>query len=351
MTTLFEPLGPGTNASSSGQVAYFRRWATLFHVVFFGGLALMLALRWTRPGFAWSPTDTVLFAVVLAQVALEVRFLLHPSQDHRGWMVHLGLGLGLWYLQWQLEPLFVWLFLPYLGLMTSWLSPRLIQRLDVAQYDLELAGHREAELIALRERERLARDLHDSLGHALVTLTVQLEASQRLLTVDPARCRSMLDQLQALTRGTMEALRRSLANLRAPGLGERPLTVALAALVAEAQQRAHLATECHLSPLADRLPPPVAEALWRVAQEGLANVEKHARATRISMMLTTGPDEIVLRIVDNGVGLPADATERPGHYGLRGLRERLEGLGGVFSAAASDLGTTMEARIPVVGEP
>jgi signal transduction histidine kinase len=387
----------------------FQRFITVFHFVFLGGLALILALRWRQPGFAWRPQDTALLALVLLQAGLYLRFFLRPPPQWRWWAVHFVAGFGIWLAEWRLEAAYEWVGLAYLGQMFGVLPPRyslpaatavfaaylsekfgwdqlthlggwmwfgllsvmgawsalglflhrlattsserarLIQELQAAQRELEAARQRETELAALRERERLARDLHDSLGHALVTLTVQLEAAQRLLLVDPIRARTTLELMKALTRAATDDLRRSLANLRTPGLGDRSLTQALGQLVAEAQQRAGLAIDCQVAAAADRLQPSVAEALWRVAQEGMANVEQHAQATKVSLHLTAQRDEIVLRISDDGVGLPADGASKPGHFGLRGLRERVEGLGGTFTAASGKAGAVLEARLPIPG--
>jgi len=245
-----------------------------------------------------------------------------------------------------------WLFLAFFVarmVVTSAERGRLILELQAAKRELELARERELELAALRERERLARDLHDTLGHALVTLTVQLEAVQRLQATDPARAAALLAELQRLTRSSMEDLRRSLANLRTPGLGDRPLAESLRILCAEAGKRFGAAIDCRIAGGADALPPAVAEVVWRVAQEGLTNIEKHAQAHRVTVNLALQPKEVVLRLSDDGAGLPRGAEDKPGHYGLRGLRERVEGLGGAFTvAAAGTNGTIIEAHIPVI---
>jgi signal transduction histidine kinase len=245
-----------------------------------------------------------------------------------------------------------WLFLAFFVarmVVTSAERGRLILELQAAKRELELARERELELAALRERERLARDLHDTLGHALVTLTVQLEAAQRLQSTDPARAVALLAELQKLTRSSMEDLRRSLANLRTSGLGDRPLTESLQTLFAEAGKRFGAAIDCQVAEGADALPPAVAEVLWRIAQEGLTNIEKHAHAHRVEVNLTVHPKVVVLRVSDDGAGLPPGAEEKPGHYGLRGLRERVEGLGGTFALTAADpKGTILKAQIPVI---
>jgi len=225
----------------------------------------------------------------------------------------------------------------------------LIRELEAAKRELMLARDREIELATLRERERLARDLHDNLGHTLVTLTVQLEAVQRLLPVDLDRAAPLLEEMKTLSRSSTEALRRSLANLRAPGLGDKPLAHALQSLCADAGRRTAVTIDCQAAAGADGLPPAVAEALWHVAQEGLTNVEKHAQARHVVVSLSLQPQLAVLRVSDDGVGLPADAESKPGHYGLRGLRERVEGVGGtLLVTAAGPKGAVIEARVRLI---
>lgn len=232
---------------------------------------------------------------------------------------------------------------------TSGKRGRLIVELEAAKRELELARQRDAELAALRERERLARDLHDNLGHSLVTLTVQLEAAQRLAPTDTDRATALLAQMQTLTRSSMEDLRRSLANLRAPGLGKRPLTKAMRTLCIEAERHSGATIECQLDESADGLPPLVAEVLWRVAQEGLTNVEKHAKAHRTLVHLALQPKEVLLLVSDDGVGVTPGADDKPGHFGVRGMRERIEGLGGTFTLRTNgNRGTLLEARVPVI---
>ena len=225
----------------------------------------------------------------------------------------------------------------------------LIRELEAAKSELVLARDREVEVATLRERERLARDLHDNLGHALVTLTVQLEAVQRLLPVDLDRAGPLLEEMKTLSRSSTEALRRSLANLRAPGLGDKPLTQAVKSLCADASRRTGVRIDCQVAAGADGLPRAVAEALWHVAQEGLTNVEKHAQAQHVAVRLSLQPQLAVLCVTDDGVGLPPDAESKPGHYGLRGLRERVEGVGGtLLLTTAEPRGALIEARVRLI---
>jgi signal transduction histidine kinase len=226
----------------------------------------------------------------------------------------------------------------------------LIAELQAAQQKLKLVHRQELELATLRERERLARDMHDSLGHALVTLSVQLEAVQRLYPVDPKGALNQIDELKSLVRTSMDGLRRALAGLRAPGLEDRPLSQALHDLSREMSQRTGLELTCRVAAEIDRLNPLVGEALWRVTQEALMNVEQHAAARQVQLDLQMRPEAVTLRIVDDGVGLPPDATGRPGHYGLRGMHERIEGLGGSLTLDRNgQAGTVLEACLPLIG--
>ena len=227
---------------------------------------------------------------------------------------------------------------------------KLIAELQTAKQEIEQAHRQEVELVALRERERLARDMHDSLGHALVTLSVQLEAVQRLYRVNPEHASGQIDEMKTLTRTSMEALRRTLAGLRAPGLGNRSLVQALHDLSTETAQRTGMEIICQVATEVDHLNPTLIEALWRVTQEALMNVEKHAAARHIQIDLQMKPEAVTLRVADDGIGLPPDPANRPGHYGLRGMRERIEGLGGVLTLSRNgQVGTVMEACLPLIG--
>ena len=224
---------------------------------------------------------------------------------------------------------------------------KLIAELQDAQQELEATKERDAELAVLRERERLARDLHDSLGHTLVALSVQLEAIQRLYHIDPERASSQLDKLKELTRGSMAELRRSIAGLRSPGLGERDLQETLQELCVDFGARTGVEITCQIDDNVNRLRPAIAETIWRVAQEALTNVEKHANAGHVCLQATSEDRSVCLLIEDDGVGIPPDAENSPDRFGLRGMRERVEGLGGELKLVNTGCGTTVSAKLPV----
>ncbi len=243
---------------------------------------------------------------------------------------------------------FILLFLTYINQIgrTSRERAQLINELQAAQQELEAAQGQMAELAVLRERERLARDLHDSLGHALVAISVQLEAIQRLYKVDEKQASQHVDELKALTRASMEDLRRSIAGLRAPGLGGRSACQTLQADCVEFGERSGVEVECRVDPRLDELRPALAETVWRVVQEALTNVEKHAQATKVVVSVTKDGQEVHMRIADDGLGLPPDAESKPDCYGLRGMRERVEALQGSLSLDGSDSGTQVNVILP-----
>ena len=295
---------------------------------YFGQMFGLLPLRAVMPG-----TAIVTFLIALITSDWNLR------------QIPLGAVIGFTF-QW-LGGMAIFLFI-YGTIRTSRERAKLITKLEAAQKELELARQRDAELATLQERERLARDLHDSLGHALVALSVQLEAIQRLYKVDPEKASAQVDELKQLTRTSMDDLRRSLAGLRAPGLGERRLSEALQTLSVDLGQRAHLQIHCHIAEGADGLSITQAEAVWRVAQEALANIERHAAARTVQLQLAIESNAALLSIQDDGRGLPPDAEKQPGHYGLRGMRERVEGLGGTLTLTGNGNGSRVDVRLPIL---
>jgi len=304
------------------------------------------AFGWTLVAYVGQLSGLPFRLSVPTTMAIVVAWLLNQF----GWTTLASWGGGRWFtFLIQVMPGLVFLLFVGRIIQTSSERGKLIIELEAAKRELELARQRDSELAVLQERERLARDLHDSLGHSLVTLTVQLEAAHRLMGTEPARAGALLAEMQNLTRASMEDLRRSLANLRATGLGDRPLIEALRNLCADARQRSGTSVECDLADGANHLPPRVAEVIWRLAQEGLTNVEKHSQARRVQVNLRAQPKEVLLQVRDDGIGLPPGAESKPGHYGLRGLRERVEGIGGTLTLTTPDgQGALIEARIPLI---
>ena len=226
----------------------------------------------------------------------------------------------------------------------------LIAELRQTKDELERYALQAEELAALRERTRLAREMHDSLGHALVVVNVKLEAAQRLYAVDSQRGDAELAATRELVRATMGELRRSLANLRAEPPDYRNLPSALERIAAETRARANLSLSYAGAPELPALAPEASEVLWRVAREALANIERHAEAANAALSLERANGAVVLRVTDDGAGISAADLARPGHYGITGMRERVEALGGTLRVAVRPGGgTIVEASLPVEG--
>lgn len=215
--------------------------------------------------------------------------------------------------------------------------------LEAANAALSAQATRDAELSALRERERLARELHDTLGHALSTLTVQQEAARRLLKRDPERASDQLHEAQALTRQAMHDLRAALDDLRsapAPSLAE--LVKELTAPLAEASNL-RLSTTITETPLS----PQSLAALRPVLAEALVNIVRHAQASTVWVKATAEAGWFILTVEDDGVGF--DSTQVfEGHYGLRGMTERVRFLDGMLEVVARPGGgSQIELRLPL----
>jgi signal transduction histidine kinase len=230
---------------------------------------------------------------------------------------------------------------------------RLIAELQEAQRRLTISAARDAELATLRERNRLAREMHDSLGHALVLIAVKLEAAQRLQAVDPDRATVQWEETKALVRSTMADLRASLAGLRLPVLDEGSLSAAIHELADATARDTNLRVEVDVPCEADRLERDITEVLYRVTQEALANVARHARAQSAVVRVALVPDRVTLDIEDDGAGLDATQSERGGRYGIVGMRERVEGVGGTLAIAprTGARGTWLHAIIPLQERP
>jgi signal transduction histidine kinase len=225
-------------------------------------------------------------------------------------------------------------------------NERLIRELQESQRQLEASAQQGRELAVLRERERLARELHDVLGHALVLAAVKIEAAQRLQPVDSSKATAELDATKQLIRGTMGELRRAVASLRAAPLERQSLATAIADSAKETTARSEIRTTIRCEEV-HGLTPIQEEALLRVAQEALTNTLKHASATAVVVRLDQTNGQVRLEVTDDGSGgsSAADWSEAGG-YGIRGMQERMELAGGALTVLARpEGGTEVRAEI------
>ncbi|MEV0458784.1 sensor histidine kinase [Catellatospora methionotrophica] len=190
------------------------------------------------------------------------------------------------------------------------------------------------------ERRRVARELHDEVGQSLTAVLLQLEQVARHA---PAPLNAELRQVQETTRGGLDEIRRIARRLRPGVLEELGLASALKALITEVTGHTDLAVVHRLD---SDLPPMDAETelvVYRVAQEGLTNAVRHARASRVELSLHRRPGEVLLRVADDGRGA-ADAAEGAG---IRGMRERALLIGAQLEVVRSAAGgTEVRLRVP-----
>ncbi|GAA1826820.1 sensor histidine kinase [Agromyces salentinus] len=217
-------------------------------------------------------------------------------------------------------------------------------RAQLAEAHEQLRGYaaQAEQLATMKERNRLARDIHDGVGHHLTVVQMLLEAARAVArTGDHERLDPMLAKAQAQSGEALAEVRRSVGALRE----QRPaLAAALQTLVAESTE-AGVPTRLDVLGEVRSLRSDVEESLFRAAQEGLTNVRKHARATRAGVILDYRGDERVrLEVHDDGRGLP---PQHGAGFGLTGLRERTASLGGRMSLDAADRGgLTLTVEVP-----
>lgn len=290
-------------------------------------------------GLAWRTSVLPLIVVLMIYLA-------------EGGVLHSGVvGLGYSLFAFALTSGYCYTMLAFIRQRAE--RERLITDLKLAQKQLQTSAERDVEMAALRERNRLAREMHDTLGHALVLIAVKIEAAQRLQAVDAARSTAELEDTKALVRTTMADLRSSLAGLRMSALEDQPFRAALTEVAAELGRRTGIEIAVTIAPEADALDCPIQEALYRVAQEALANVAKHARARHAWVVLALRDDAIQLDVSDDGIGqgtVPVLAHSG-GHYGVTGMRERAEALGGALTIepriGGDGGGTLVRAKVPL----
>lgn len=208
----------------------------------------------------------------------------------------------------------------------------------------------EAEALAAQaERARLAREIHDGIAQSLFMLTLNLEACAELIDRDPEQLRARLQTLIELARQTLWQTRHYIHDLK-PLLGDaRGLRLAIENQIKEFGAISGLPVELRVSGAEAELPPAVRQALYRIIQEGLANVFKHAGASRVTVALAYDSEGTRLTIEDDGRGFVPAAESEPGRrgFGLSGMRERAEELGGRFELASEPgQGTRLSVWVP-----
>ncbi len=196
-------------------------------------------------------------------------------------------------------------------------------------------------LATSRERNRLARELHDTLAHSLSGIAVQLEAVKSLWDDDPDKARGMLDQALTDARGGLGEARRAIQTLRASPLEELGLPGAIHQLAQSFVDRAGLEISTSIADKIGDLDPETENVVYRITDEALTNVVRHAEATSARVDLRRKSGKIRLEIADDGRGFDAEADAPEGHVGIKGMHERAEVVGGTLAITSGDDGTTV----------
>jgi two-component system NarL family sensor kinase len=209
---------------------------------------------------------------------------------------------------------------------------------------------RRLESAQTEERNRLAREIHDTLAQDLSAVIFQLEAAEALLAqaAEPERVQRSVTAALDLARKGLDEARRSVLDLRAAPLEGRTLPVALAALAAEAGSDNGPAVLFEMGPAPPPLPPAVEVGLYRIAQEALQNALRHADAARVVLRLEASLGQVRLTVQDDGRGFETSGESSASRFGLVGMRERARLLGGSFQVESSPrAGTRITAEVPI----
>ena len=223
-------------------------------------------------------------------------------------------------------------------------AKKLTAELQEANEELRLSRLREKDLAVVQERIRLARDIHDGLGHHLTVLNVQLQAAGIQLETDPEAAVEAIRICRQEAQHALDEVRRSVAVMRSSPLNGASLEEALSKLIREFARNTPLDPKFEVIGDPYPLEAPVGMTCFRVVQEGLTNVQKHARDPQnLRIRLEYSPQHVLISVSDDGHA----GTEGDAGYGLAGLRERALQLGGKFRAeAAPSGGYTLELSLP-----
>jgi NarL family two-component system sensor histidine kinase LiaS len=200
----------------------------------------------------------------------------------------------------------------------------------------------------MEERQRLARELHDSVSQALFALSMMAESALRQADSGCGQLRGTLTTIADMANQAQREMRALLLHLRPVELAGRTFVEAASAFLRAVEERygLHCTFACDT---AEPMPPLIEEHLFRILQESLANVLKHANARHVRVQVLAQASAYELSVTDDGVGLPASEAQLGDTFGIAAMRERAESLGGRFRLLRRDRGTTVSVVIPRTG--
>jgi len=209
----------------------------------------------------------------------------------------------------------------------------------------DLASH--LQVVREEERALIAREIHDELGQALTALKMDVHWLRHRL---PGEKQSLVDKTNVMSKlidRTVQSVRRINAELRPGLLDDFGLSAAIEWEAGEFSKRTDIECEILSDPEDMVLPQGLSTAIFRIFQETLTNITRHANATKVRIILTKHPDRVEMRVSDNGKGIEDQEILEPKSFGIIGMRERVHYLGGNFSISGSSNGTTVEVNIPM----
>lgn len=209
-------------------------------------------------------------------------------------------------------------------------------------------------LAAVEERNRIAREIHDTLAQGLAAITLHLEAAQVLAETRPDAVQTKIAKALSLARTNLEEARRSVLDLRAAPLEGYTLPEALRMLAQQTIDESGVALDITIDAEIGRLPPALETGLYRIAQEALANMRKYAQASRVALRLEREEQNLRLTVEDDGIGFDLEQvtpTAESG-FGIKGMSERAHLLGGQLElCSTSGSGTRVVATVPAQRAP
>ena len=214
-------------------------------------------------------------------------------------------------------------------IITRLMTAQRVQRKALADANRKLVQYASTveQLTISRERNRLSRELHDTLAHTLSALAVQVDAVMAVWEPIPDKAREMLEGMLDNTRRGLDETRRALRDLRAAPLEDMGLALAVRALAEDFAARHELSLQLDVPEDIDSLPPEIEHGYYRVAQEALENIAQHAGAQHVKVMLSCNNGDLYLEVTDDGKGFDADLSGAEQGFGLQGMRERAELIG------------------------
>ncbi|MBM3141567.1 MAG: HAMP domain-containing protein [Chloroflexi bacterium] len=210
------------------------------------------------------------------------------------------------------------------------------------------------QMAVMEERNRMAREIHDTLAQGFSGIILQLEAAEQALGEDTSATERHLNQARSLARKSLAEARRSVWNLRPQALEQLPLVEAIKQEVDKFSQSIGVNAKFRVSGARRDLPPELEAGLLRICQESLTNVRKHAKATEVEVNLTFNESVVELSVSDNGIGFKprtSGGEKKRDTFGLISMRERVRGLGGTFEVQSRrGKGTLVRVVIPTSKE-